>query len=150
MTAPRSRRTVWLGIALVASLAVNAFLIGATATDLVHMRWPFSPKQPFRFELRWLEGHLPAEGIAKVEEAIAAAKPETTKHFNRLRALRRELAQLVAAPAPDRAAIDAKFVEIRAEVTAMQTRVQSASTEALLSLPPEMRAKLAEKPDGDQ
>jgi uncharacterized membrane protein len=145
MTTPLRRRTMWLSVALVASLAVNAFLIGATATDLVHMRWPFGKPQPFRFELRWLQGHLPKEGIRKVEDAIAAVKPETANHFERLRALRRDLARLVAAPQPDRAAIDAKFVEIRAEVTAMQTRVQAASTDALLSLPPEMRAKLADK-----
>ena len=149
MTTPVSRRTMWLGVALVASLAVNAFLIGATATDLVKMRWPFHPPPPFRFELRWLEGRLPAEGLRKVEEAVTAVKPETAGHFDRLRALRQELAELVAAPTPDRAAIDAKLVEIRAELTSMQVRVQAASTDALLSLPPDMRAKLAEKRSGD-
>ena len=100
---------------------------------------------PFRFELRWLQGRLPAEGLRKVEEAITAVKPDTTVHFDRLRTLRQELAALVAVPEPDRAAIDAKLVEIRAELTAMQTTVQRASTDALLGLPPEMRAKLAER-----
>lgn len=136
---------MWLSIALVASLAVNAFLIGATATDLVKMRWPFTPPPPFRFELRWLEGRLPGDGLRKVEDAVAAVKPETSGHFDRLRALRQQLAELIAAPTPDRAAIDAKLVEIRAELTAMQTRVQAASTDALLSLPPDMRAGLAER-----
>jgi len=93
---------------------------------------------------------LPSEGLRKVEDAIAAVKPETVNHFDRLRGLRQELAELIAAPAPDRTAIDAKLVEIRAELTAMQTRVQAASTDALLSLPPEMRSKLAERRSGDR
>ena len=63
-----------------------------------------------------------------------------------MRAIRAELMQLAAAPEPDRAAIDAKLVELRAETAAMQEAVQKATYDALLGLPAEDRAQLAEAP----
>jgi uncharacterized membrane protein len=144
----------WLIAALVLSLAVNAFIIGGTAADLIHVRWPFrtadrGPPQ-FKFELGWLRGRLPPEGMDKVSAAIRAAQPETSVYIDRLRALRQELAVLIAAPQPDRAAVDAKLVEIRAEVSQMQAGIQRVSTDALIALPPEMRARLAEPRDPDR
>ena len=61
-----------------------------------------------------------------------------------MRQLRAGLAGLVAQPAPDRAAIDARLVEIRGELQAMQSEVQKAVIDSILTLPPEMRAKLTE------
>jgi hypothetical protein len=75
---------------------------------------------------------------------VTAAQPQTVAHIDRLRALRSELAILAAVPTPDRAAIDAKLAEIRAEVASMQTEVQAATIGALLALPAEARAPLAQ------
>ena len=49
-----------------------------------------------------------------------------------MKQLRAGLADLVAQPAPDRAAIDARLVEIRGELEAMQSEVQKTVVDALL------------------
>jgi uncharacterized membrane protein len=142
---PVARRRQWLGIALVVSVVLNAFLIGAAATDLIHVGWPFrGPPSPFRFELGWLEGRLPREGFDKVKAALEATRPTASAHFQHLFDLRNDLGKLVAAPEPDRAAIDAKLAEIRGELSTMQAEMQKTSTDALLALPADMRASLAE------
>jgi uncharacterized membrane protein len=139
-------RTRWLGAALVASLALNAFFIGAAATDVLRLTHQDGhDKGMLRFELRWLQGRLPPDAMAKVEAAVAAARPGTQAHIDRLRALRASLADLVAAPLPDRTAIDAKLGEIRAELGEMVGGAQAVTMDALLGLPPETREKLAEK-----
>ena len=153
MNGPSANRHRWLVGALIVSLAVNAFVIGGAATDLLKVRWPFGdrdrhrdggPPPQLRFELGWLKGRLPPEGMAKVQEAIDAAKPETVVHLDKLRDLRQQLAVMIAAAQPDRALIDAKLAEIRAEITEMQTGVQRVSTDALLALPLDLRGKLTE------
>src|SRR5437773_1404723 len=142
---PALRRRRWPMAALVVSLALNAFFIGATATDFLRFRG-MSDEVPraLRFELRWLEGQLPREGFDRVAAAAGAIRPNAEARIEKLRELRRGLGDLVAAPTPDRGAIDARLQEIRAELQAMQTEVQKAVVDALLTLPPEMRAKLAE------
>ena len=50
---------------------------------------------------------------------------------------------LVAAPQPDRAAIDANLREIRIEVGAMQEQIQSKTFDAVLALPQAERTPLA-------
>jgi uncharacterized membrane protein len=144
----RPRR--WLAIVLIASLAVNAFLLGAFATDFLRIfGWRHGPpppgQPPVSFELRWLEGRLPPAAFARMQEAVAEGRPDTLRHFDRLKELRLELGRLVAEPEPDRAAIDAQLAEIRAELGRMQAGVQGRVMDALVALPPETRAKLAEK-----
>jgi uncharacterized membrane protein len=131
---------------LVASLAVNAFFIGATATDFLRFRGAHDGDEPraLRFELRWLEGKLPSDGLDHVQAAVGAVRPSAEAHIAKLKQLRVSLGDLVAQPTPDRAAIEARLGEIRAELQSMQTEVQKAVVDALLTLPPEMRAKLAE------
>lgn len=144
MTTAPARRRQWLGVALVVSVVLNAFLIGAATTDIMH-GWPFrGPPSPFRFELGWLKGRLPAEGFDTVKSALEATRPSASAHFQRLFDLRNDLGRLVAVPEPDRAAIDAKLAEIRNELASMQAEMQRTSTDALLSLPADMRASLAE------
>lgn len=133
-------RRRWLAWGLFASLVVNAFFIGLAATDL------FRPKHvggPLRFEMRWLEGSLPAADLARVQAAVASVGPALQARIDRMKAMRRELGALVAVPQPDRAAIDAKLSEIRTELTAMTAEGQATVADALLALPAESRAKLA-------
>ena len=149
-----SRPRRWLAIVLIASLAVNAFLLGAFATDLpAHLRLaPRTALAPVSFELRWLEGRLPPAAFARMQEAVADGRPDALVTSTACSELRLELGRLAAEPQPDRAAIDAQLAEIRAELGRMQAGVQERVMDALLALPPETRAKLAEKastsPDG--
>ncbi len=146
----RPSRSRWLAGALVVSLALNAFFVAAVATDMLRVKWSGGrdrEARALRFELRWFDERLDREALGQVEAALAAASPDVIAHAERLRQLRSELAALAAAGEPDRAAIDAQLAAIRAEVDAMQAEVQDATMDALLALPAEARARLAEGPD---
>lgn len=136
---PARRR--WLVYGLLASLFINAFLIGLSATDLTR---PAHIGGPLRFELRWLEGQLPADAFARVQAAVNAIEPQVQAHVDHMKDMRQELGELAALPQPDRAAIDRKLAEIRAELDAMTAEGQTAVADALLALPASARAKLAE------
>jgi Spy/CpxP family protein refolding chaperone len=146
----RPSRRRWLAGALVVSLAINAFFVAAVATDMLRLKWGAGrdrEARALRFELRWFDERLDREALGRVEAALAAARPDVIARTERLRQLRNALAALAAAGEPDRAAIDAQLAAIRAEVAAMQAEVQDATMDALLALPPEARARLAEAPD---
>ena len=70
--------------------------------------------------------------------------PDLQARIDRLRALRDEVNRMAAEPQPDRAAIDARLAALRAEAQALQGEVQKATFDALLKLPPETRAGLAQ------
>ena len=135
----------WLGVGLVLSLALNAFFIGAAATDMIRFDADRDGHRHgvLRYELRWLAQRLPSDAMAKVEAAIAAGRPEAQRHIERLHALRTDLGLLLAAELPDRAAIDAKLAAIRSELDAMLAGAQGATVDSLLTLPPETRKTLA-------
>lgn len=145
--AARPNRTRWMIAGLVASLALNAFLVGVLATDLLR-----SPghrgkggSRALSFELRWLEGRLPTEGYDRVAAAVAAARPDVERRIERLKELRQGLGELASLPQPDRAAIDARLQEIRTELNTMVTNSQQVAMDALLALPPGTRSKLADE-----
>lgn len=143
----RPSRGRWLAGALVVSLAFNAFFVAAVATDMLRVKWSGGKDREvraLRFELRWLDERLDPEAFRQVEAAVAAARPNVIAHTDRLRELRSELAALAAVAEPDRVAIDAQLAAIRTEVEAMQAEVQDATMDALLALPAESRARLAE------
>ncbi len=144
MTWPGGRQR-WLAVGLVASLAVNAFFIGAAATDVLRFGKDKGGygRGALRYELRWLAGRLSPEAMARVEAAVAAGRPDAQRHIDRLRELRANLGGLAAAGEPDRAAIDAVLAEIRGELDAMLGESQAITMDSLLALPPETRAKLA-------
>lgn len=135
----------WLGIGLVLSLAVNAFVIGAAATDMIRFDADKGGHRHgvLRYELRWLGERLPADAMATVEAAIDRGEDDAQRHIERLHALRGDLGTLLAAPEPDRAAIDAKLAAIRSELDAMLGGAQATTIDALLTLTPETRKKLA-------
>jgi uncharacterized membrane protein len=134
----------WLGVGLVLSLALNAFFIGAAATDFIRfdMDKGAHRRGVLRYELQWLSQRLPADAMSKVEAAVAAQRPDAQLHIQRLHALRAELGDLLAADPPDRAAIDAKLAAIRSELDAMLGSAQAATINSLLTLPAETRKKL--------
>jgi uncharacterized membrane protein len=148
MTGPDPvRRRRIASIALVASLALNGFLAGALATGA--LRGPHhrdgGPKV-FSIELRRLAEQLPKEDIDRIAERLRPLEPEMRAQLDVLRAKRQEVNRLAAAPEPDRAAIDVALAEVRREAEAMRAEVHRATFDALLALPPETRARLAEPP----
>lgn len=140
---PSRDRRGWLFYGLLASLVVNAFLIGLAATEF------FRPQHvggPLRFELRWLQAKLPADAFASVQGAVNAIEPKVQAHIDRIKEMRQSLAGLAAAPQADRAAVDQKLADIRRELDAMTAEGQTTVADALLALPADVRAKLAENP----
>ena len=148
MTGPNpARRRRIASIALVASLALNGFLAGALATGALrgHHHRDAGPRV-FAFELRRLAEHLPREEIDRIAERLRPLEPEMRAQLDGIRAKRQEVNRLAAAPEPDRAAIDAALAEVRREAEAMRAEVHRATFDAVLALPPETRARLAEPP----
>ncbi|MYZ47974.1 periplasmic heavy metal sensor [Propylenella binzhouense] len=137
----------WPAVLLAASLALNGVLAGILVTGQLRAeRHVEGVSRPLRLELKGFAGRLPAESLDKVTAELAPLEPQVDRHIAELRRLRSEITRLAAAPSPDRAAIAERFAAIRAEVAALQTLVQGATLDAVLSLPPEVRAELAEPP----
>ena len=144
-----SWKTRWPAIALVASLVLNGFLIGLAVTDTLRPRHhgPNVPR-PFGYELRRLGDRLPPEAVEQMAPELEAAAPALQARFDALRALRNEVSRMAAEPTPDRTAIDAQLEALRTESLALQADIQKATYDALLKLPPNMRAGLARPKDG--
>lgn len=138
----------WLRWALVVSLALNAFFLGAFLTEFVRFRHGGTEASPraVRMELRWLKDRLSPDAVQSIETQLDPLKPDIVARIDRLKTLRAELGVLVAAPQPDRAAIDAHLREIRLEVGAMQEQIQSRTFDSVLALSPDQRAPLATPP----
>lgn len=140
-------RRRWPAILLVASLLLNGFLAGMFAVDwLKPHRGGFSGERFARFELRRFDERLPREAVDSIAATLKPLAPDIEQRLTKVRAIRAEIMQLAAAPEPDRASIDAKLAELRGETAAMQDAVQKATYDALLGLPAEDRARLAEAP----
>ncbi len=139
-TIPERRR--WLGVALIVSLAVNAFFVGAAATNVLNTRQHRDHDKMFRFELHWLAGRVPDAELEKVKAAVTGDLPGAERHLQRLSELRNGLGKLLAAPEPDRSAIDAQLADIRAELDNMVAETQATTVDSLLKLPPDTRANL--------
>lgn len=134
---PEGRRGILL--ALFASLALNAFLAGLVVQD-----WMKPPQRGglVRVESSYVIERLPAQRRIDVSRELRELGPELRPHWVRLRALRREIADLAAAPKPDAAAIDKRLAEIRTITTGVQERVQRRLFDAVLRLPPDTRKTL--------
>jgi uncharacterized membrane protein len=140
-------RARWPLVALVASLILNGFLIGmAIEAFSVHHR----PRveRVIGFEIRRLADRIPRGASRKLAADLKPLGPQLQPRFDRLRAMREDVDRLLAAPAPDRAAIDARLADVRAEGSALQADVQQAVADAVLALPPDERKGLAD-PDRD-
>jgi hypothetical protein len=142
-------RRRWPAFALVASLVLNAFLIGMLVTDSFRSHRGPRGQRAVSWELRRVADRLPDPAVAQIRAELATLAPAVEARFERFGTIRQEVNTLAAAPAPDRAAIDAKLAELRAESTAMQEEVQRATYDALLKLPAEARSRLAEAPRKD-
>jgi len=135
----------WPAVALVASLVLNGFLVGMVATDALRPhRGALTGDRFARFELRRFDERLPKEAVERIAATLQPLGPQIDERLTKLRAIRAEIMRLAAAPQPDRAALDAKLAELRSESAAMQAAVQDATYDALIALPADQRAHLAE------
>jgi uncharacterized membrane protein len=140
-------RRRWPALALVASLVLNGFLIGMLATDaLKPQRGAFNGERYARFELRRFDDRLPQPAVDTIAAALQPIGQALDERLAKLRAIRAEIMRLAAEPTPDRAAIDTQLAALRAETAAMQEAVQQKTYDALLGLPAEERAQLADRP----
>lgn len=137
----------WLVPLLVASLLLNAFLVGLLATDMFRHQRRGDKPSVVQWELRRLADRLPPEARERITGELAPLSAGFDDRFQALRAQRENISRMAAALNPDRQAIDARLAEVRAEGERLQADVQRATYDALLRLPPEMRARLAEAPD---
>lgn len=137
----------WLIPLLAASLLLNAFLVGLLATDTFRHKRRGEGPRVVSWELRRLADRLPQEAIDRITADLAPVSAGFDDRFQALRAQRDAVSRLAAEPNPDRQAIDARLAEVRAEGERLQADVQRATYDALLRLPPEMRARLAEPRD---
>lgn len=137
----------WPILALIASFVLNAFLVGLFATDTFRHKRRGDEPRVVAWELRRLAGRLPPEALDRISAELAPVAEGFDERFRALRARREAVSRLAAAPNPDRQAIDGQLAEVRAEGERLQADVQRATYDALLRLPPEVRARLAEEPD---
>ncbi len=135
-------RRNWLATALTLSLVLNGFLIGMLVAD--SFRSDRAGPRAMNFELRHLARLLPGEAVDQVAAELQPLAPSFQARVDRLRELRDEINRMAAAPQPDRAAIDLRLEALRGEAQALQGEVQKATFDALLKLPPETRAVLAD------
>ena len=140
----RARRH-WPAAALVVSLLVNGFLLGLLVVDSFLARSGPPGPRAMNFELRHLARLLPRDAVERISAELRPRATEFEARVARLRELRDEINRIAAQPVPDRAAIDARLEELRTEAQALQAEVQKATFDALLKLPPETRADLAER-----
>ena len=111
-------------------------------------RGAFNGERFARFELRRIDDKLPKAAVDQVAATLKLLGPKIDERLTKLRAIRAEVMKLAAAPNPDRAAIDARLTELRAETVDMQEAIQRATYDAVLGLPAEQRAHLADAPNG--
>jgi hypothetical protein len=140
-------RRRWPAVALVASLVLNGFLIGMIVADsLKPRRGGFSGERLAGIELRRLDDRLPPGAVDRISAEVRQLAPALDERIKTVRTMREEIMRLAAEPDPDRQAIEERLEALRVEGAAMQREVQDATYDALLKLPPDERASLANRP----
>jgi len=139
---PRTRlffnRRANLRALLVASLLLNAFLIGTLVAGMLSPA-PERRRGPLSIEVSRVVEALPADSREEVRRSVEDIMPQLRERWAKLRDLRAELAVLVGQDDPDRIAIDAHLAEIRTINTEIQRMVQQQLYESVLGLPTEER-----------
>lgn len=122
-----------LGVLLAASLGANLFVGGWLAG------WATGEATQGRRNLEAMVAPLPEDKRALVRKEVRGALPEVRRNFQAMQAARAALAEELAKPELDQAAIDRHFGEVQARTTAMQSALQQAFKRAAVSLTPEER-----------
>jgi uncharacterized membrane protein len=137
-------RPRWLVIGLVASLALNLFLIGAGA-GVIALGVRMAKAQPPRpvGALFWATEGLPQPDRRAMRMMLRDLREQVKGDTDRSAALRIDAWNGLAAPTPDTAAINQKLAESRQIDIAVRARVEQSLVDYAVRLPPADRAILA-------
>jgi len=133
-----------LGIAVVASLALNLFLGGLMAGDWLRGRTappPFAPMMSFS-SMRHALGH---DAKPMVESVMRQHHESIRRHIDDVRTARRDVAAAIGAEPFDRAQLETALARMRAEVGQAQTAFHGAFADVVGNLTPEQRQQLAKE-----
>lgn len=144
--APRSRRRIWLWIALAASVGVNMVIVGMVAGFL--LRGDHGGGGPGAVvssaALRGISHALPPPERARAREAIAMRDDEISELRRRSRETRRRTAELLRAETLDRAALAQSMAASRALNIEARRLVEETMLDIIDDLPQETRAAIAD------
>ncbi|WP_042299667.1 periplasmic heavy metal sensor [Paraburkholderia kururiensis] len=136
-------------LALVGSLVLNAFLLGAIGGGAI--QW-FSTRgethaaarvQPLT-ALRFAASELSPERQQQFLDALKRARREGRDFALEGREARHQVLELLAAPQLDRPALDAALARTRAADTALRTHIEQGVADFAATLTPDERAKFVE------
>jgi uncharacterized membrane protein len=136
-------------LALVGSLVLNAFLLGAIGGGAI--QW-FSAREKGHAAarvqaptaLRFAASELSPERQQQFLDALKRARREGRDFALEGREARNQVLELLAAPQLDRPALDAALARTRAADTALRTRIEQGVADFAATLTPEERATFAE------
>ncbi|MEZ5669168.1 MAG: periplasmic heavy metal sensor [Alphaproteobacteria bacterium] len=145
-----SGRTSWIVVAaLVVSLCINSFFVGAILTRPGPHDGPHPPEQP-RAELAQtaglarILGNLPPpirDFLRDEFETLGADIPGMNRA---LRQARRDVVAVLRAEPLDMDALDAALAAVRSRTTELQVALHAMFVTAMQDMPPEMRAEAVE------
>jgi uncharacterized membrane protein len=131
---------------LVASLVLNAFLVGGIAGGayqwLSALRTHESAPAP-RVALRFAADELSPERQQQFLDAIKDARREGREYARAGREARRDVLDLLAAPQVDHAALDAALARTRDADAELRIQLERAVTDFAATLSPQERMKFA-------
>ena len=130
-----------LATLLAVSLAANLFLGGVLAG---RFGAGMAQESQTRRSIQALLAPLPEAKRALVRAEFRAAAPELRRQFAALQAARAALAEELVKPAPEAAALERAFAEIRARTGAIQAAFQQALLRAAPSLTQEERRAMVQ------
>jgi len=125
-----------LATLLALSLAANLFLGGVLAGRLTGQA---GQESQTRRSIQAMLAPLPEEKRALVRKEVRAALPVVREQFAALQAARAALAEELVKPAPDAAALERGFAEVRVRTAAIQAAFQQALQRAVRLLTQEER-----------
>jgi len=137
-------RPPWLIVGLVASVAINLFLIGAAAGVIalgVRMAREGPPLRPAA--LFWATERLPQPDRRQMREMLRDARHEVQGDADRSIALRSEAWSALDQPQPNAAAIEQKLAESRQIDIGIRARVEQRIVDYATRLPAADRAIFA-------
>lgn len=153
MTESRDRRETirWLGIALVLSLAINAFIIGVAVTRIIQVRDFRRPNPPPVVDAladsnRLLRG-FPKERRDDLRRIVRGHGPKLKPHRDALDEARNALADAVAADPLDLPRIEAALTAIQDIRAAMRDSGRAVTLDLIAAMTPAERKALAERMD---
>jgi uncharacterized membrane protein len=132
-----------LKIAMIVSLVLNVFLLGAIAGGTYRFAHQHTASAQQR-GLRFAASELSSARQQQFRAALRQARRDAAPLIETSRDGRREIAQLLAAPALDRAALDAALARTRESDVAARARIETAVADFAATLTPDERVKLVD------